>query len=230
LAEKTVVNLSCCFRLLDFVSFHEAASMPTCSWAAYIALFDKLRIQPGMTVFVHGGSGGVGHIAVQLARYHGCRVFASCSPPNVAFVESLGADNVFDYTRSDVRQLLDAATGGVGVDCILDTVGDVARFVDVLRFGGSVCCLKPAALPHPAHLSSRQASIHFLHLDGLFSSDSLTGVFRQVGEETLKLHQAGAFSVCMEVLRTDQIRQGMAQVATGHTRGKFVVDLSKPAP
>jgi NADPH:quinone reductase len=225
-ATKAIVQLNSCFRLNDTISLIEAAAMPTSSWAAYIALFDKLRIQPGMTLFVQGGSGGVGHVAVQLAHFHGCRVLSSCSPRNVAFLASLGADVVIDYTQVDVPEAILSATGGVGVDCILDLVGNAADLVKFLRFGGSICSLGPTTLPLPVQLSCRQVSFHFLHLDGLFRSAALVSVFRQVGVETLKLHQLGAFRMFTESLRANQIHQGLSQIATGHTRGKVVVDLT----
>lgn len=227
LATAAVVDLRSCFKIGDDVSFQEAAAMPTCGWTAYIALFDKLRIQPGMTVLINGGSGGVGHVAVQLARHVGCRVYASCSPRNLDFVASLGANTVIDYTRGDLGSMVRDLTGGAGVDCILDTAGtQLGQLVGCTRFGGSICCLQPQSIgPVGQILALQQISLSFVHLDGLFTSDALTAMFQQVAAETLRLLAHGAFRMCVEPLSVRQILDAAAQVATGHTRGKLVINV-----
>lgn len=227
LSSRTHVDLRCCVKIADSISFRDAAAMPTSCWTAYIALFDKLRIQPGMSIFVNGGSGGVGHVAVQLAKYAGCHVIASCSPRNVSFVKSLGADVVLDYTSADVLEQVALATSDHGVDCLLDTVGGHRAFslAAAVRFGGGMCTLVPSTQPHPLHVVTRQLSIHYVHLSGLHSSENTIGVLRQVGEETLKLFSCGAFRLHLELLNFGQIDASIEQAGSGHTRGKLLFEL-----
>jgi len=106
---------------LDFI---EAAAVPLVLITAWESLFDRARIQAGQKVFVHAGAGGVGHVAVQLARIGGCEVATSVSSDaKAAFVRRLGADHVINYRKQDVTQVLLEWTDGKGVDVAFDTVG-----------------------------------------------------------------------------------------------------------
>jgi len=102
-----------------------AAVLPLVSQTAWEALHLRARIQPGQTVLIHAGAGGVGHVAVQLAKLHGCRVITTAGrEESLAFCRDvLRADEVIDYRRQDVVQAVQALTAGKGVPVALDTVG-----------------------------------------------------------------------------------------------------------
>jgi len=99
------------------VSHAEAASLPIPALTAWQGLYEHARLRPGETVLVHGGSGGVGVFAVQLARLHGARVVATASSRHAGFVSSLGAERVVDYTRVRFEEAVPP------VDVVFDTVG-----------------------------------------------------------------------------------------------------------
>ncbi|HJT99581.1 MAG TPA: NAD(P)-dependent alcohol dehydrogenase [Actinomycetes bacterium] len=107
------------------LSMEEAAAVPMAAVTALQGLGRHGQLQPGQTVLVNGGSGGVGSFAVQLAKAAGTEVTAVTSTPNLELVRSLGADHVVDYTTTDV------AAGGRRYDRVLDTVGN--RSVGELR-------------------------------------------------------------------------------------------------
>src|SRR6185369_12201266 len=109
-------------RSVDHVT---AAILPLVSQTAWEALHLRARIHPGQTVLIHAGAGGVGHIAVQLARLHGCRVITTAGRgESLAFCRDvLHADAVIDYRDGDVVEQVKALTGGRGVPVALDTVG-----------------------------------------------------------------------------------------------------------
>ena len=102
-----------------------AAVLPLVSQTAWEALHLRARIEPGQTVLIHAGAGGVGHVAVQLAKLHGCRVITTASrEESLAFCRDvLRADQVIDYRRQDVVQEVQKLTAGKGVPVALDTVG-----------------------------------------------------------------------------------------------------------
>ena len=102
-----------------------AAVLPLVSQTAWEALHLRARIQPGQTVLIHAGAGGVGHVAVQLAKLHGCRVITTAGrEESLAFCRDvLRADEVIDYRGQDVVQAVQALTAGKGVPVALDTVG-----------------------------------------------------------------------------------------------------------
>jgi NADPH:quinone reductase-like Zn-dependent oxidoreductase len=109
-----------------------AAALPLAALTAWQALFDTAALQPGQRVLVHAGSGGVGHLAIQLAKWRGATVLTTTSAKNAEFVRSLGADEVIDYTIAPFEQ------AARELDLVLDCVGgDVsARSLAVLRPGG----------------------------------------------------------------------------------------------
>ena len=82
----------------------EAAAVPLAALTAWQALFDNAGLENGQHVLIHAGAGGVGHLAIQLAKWKGAHVTATCSSRNTDFVMSLGADDVIDYTQSDFSE------------------------------------------------------------------------------------------------------------------------------
>lgn len=121
-------------------SMREAAALPLAVITAWEALIDHAKVSEGQSVLVHAGAGGVGHIAVQIARAQGAEVFATVSVDKTAIVERLGATAI-DYRTASVEEYVQAHTGGRGFDVVFDTVGGAtldASFVAVKRYSGRV--------------------------------------------------------------------------------------------
>jgi len=119
-----------------------SAALPLVSQTAWEALHLRARIQPGQTVLIHAGAGGVGHVAVQLAKLHGCRVITTAGrEESLAFCRDvLRADEVLDYRGTDVVAQVKALTAGQGVPVAFDTVGgDVfVQCLDCVAVNGHV--------------------------------------------------------------------------------------------
>lgn len=126
------------------VSFEEAASLPLVALTAWQALVERGNLRPGQRVLIHAGTGGVGSIAIQLAKHLGATVATTVSTGNIAFAHELGADVVVDYRTQDFEQLLD------GYDLVLDSLGgkNLEKSLRVLRPGGKAIGL--AGPPDPA--------------------------------------------------------------------------------
>ncbi len=116
------------------VSHDEAASLPLVALTAWQCVVEKGRVAKGQTVLVLAGSGGVGAVAIQIAKHFGARVVTTCSAKNADFVRELGADQVIDYTKESFDAVLD------GVDLVVDTMGgdDFARALRVVRPFGRI--------------------------------------------------------------------------------------------
>ncbi|GHO62460.1 NADPH:quinone reductase [Ktedonobacter sp. SOSP1-52] len=119
------------------LSHAEAAGIPLAALTAWQSLFEVAHLQAGQTILITGGAGGVGHYAIQLAKWKGARVITTTSTRNVDFVRSLGADVAIDYTRESLTETVK------DVDVVLDTIGeDVLRgSFKVVKRGGIVVSL-----------------------------------------------------------------------------------------
>jgi len=123
---------------LDFVT---AAAAPLVLITAWESLFDRARLQTGHKVFIHAGAGGVGHVAIQLAKIAGCEVATSVSSEEKAkLVHELGADHIIRYRDEDVTDSLLQWSNGRGVDVAFDTVGGKAfhQLVPAVRIYGDL--------------------------------------------------------------------------------------------
>jgi NADPH:quinone reductase len=208
----------------------EAAAVPLIFITAWEGLVDRAHVGVGQKVLVHGGAGGVGHMAVQLARAFGAEVFATGSRKDMAYIEQLGATFI-DYRETPVADYVAACTAGRGFDLIYDTVGGAvldASFNAVARFGHVVSALGwgTHAL---APLSFRAASY-----SGVFTLlPILTGKGRahhgEILREATKLIEAGKIMprVDQRHFSLDAVAQAHAAVENGSFSGKIVVDVGQ---
>ena len=131
-------------------SFIEAAAAPLVLITAWGALFDRGGLQSGQTVLIHAGAGGVGHVAIQLAKQIGATVITTVrSEQKAEFVKSLGADEVVIYAQDGFAAAVDDLTGGKGADLVFDTVGSAVfkeSIAVTAHFGRLVTLLDPGEL------------------------------------------------------------------------------------
>ena len=124
LAEYMVADSNLIASMPRNLSFNEAAALPLVAITAWEGLFDRARIQAGDFVLIHGGTGGVGHIAIQLAKAQGARVATTVSSDEKAEIaRQLGADVTINYRTETVEDYVARLTDGNGFDVVFDTVG-----------------------------------------------------------------------------------------------------------
>ncbi|VVE75219.1 zinc-dependent alcohol dehydrogenase family protein [Pandoraea sputorum] len=143
----------------------EAASLPLVGGTAWEALVERAALRVGESVLVHGGAGGVGHVAIQLAKAMGARVFTTAREANVPFVREMGADVVVDYEKEDYVDVILRETNGQGVDVVFDTIGGdtLSRSPDVLAQLGCVVTIVDIAQPQNlVQAWGKNASYHFV--------------------------------------------------------------------
>lgn len=148
-AEYVVIDSRYCARKPRRLSFEQAAAVPLVLITAWEALFDRARLAGDAKVLVHGGAGGVGHVAIQLARRHGAAVCTTVgSAEKAEFARACGAHRVVEYKTEDFVAAALEFSGGDGVDAALDTVGGktLERTCGAVRpYGDLVTLLVPPA-------------------------------------------------------------------------------------
>ncbi|MCJ8319351.1 MAG: zinc-dependent alcohol dehydrogenase family protein [Colwellia sp.] len=160
LAEFMLVDARLMAKKPKTLTMKQAAALPLVSITAYEALVQKMNVKAGDNVLIHGATGGVGHIAVQLAKVLGANVTSTYSPANEALAKTVGADNLVDYTTEEVADYVAKYTDGVGFDKIFDTVsGDnIQKSFEAAKFNGHVSTILP--IEDPLQIALKSLSFH----------------------------------------------------------------------
>jgi putative PIG3 family NAD(P)H quinone oxidoreductase len=138
-AEYACVPVGMAMRVPEFFTWEQAAAIPEVFLTAYLNLFMLGGLQAGESVLIHAGASGVGTAAIQLAREAGARIFATAgTPEKLAKCRELGAMLAINYKQEDFAAVVRGATGGRGVDLILDFIGapNWAANLEALAIGG----------------------------------------------------------------------------------------------
>ena len=202
----------------------EAAAIPTAAITAWEGLFEAGRLGAGQKVLVHGGAGGVGSYAIQLARHAGAEVAATCGPANQDYVRDLGAALAVDYRDGDVGAKL-AHWAPHGVDLILDAVGcgSLQRAPEMVKRGGiiaSVATLVADEIPHDAELAAERG----IHLVPTMSSYARSGT--QLRQLVALFGKGELRSPPLSILPLSEAAEAHRRVQSGHVRGKIVLRVS----
>ncbi|OJH35727.1 zinc-dependent alcohol dehydrogenase family protein [Cystobacter ferrugineus] len=217
-AELTVVEARIIARKPPSLSHEEAAAIPLAGGTAWDAIVRRLQVRVGETVLIHGGAGGVGSFAVQIAKAAGARVLATAGSGNLETLRELGADVVIDYQREDPAQVALRETGGQGVDAVFDTVGKnvipsmpatrpFGRIATILGFNGDVSAFYP-----------RNLTLH-----GVF----LVREGRRLEEMTALIERKHLRPIIQRVLPLESVAEAHRQLDSGHGRGKVVLSVAK---
>lgn len=147
------------------LSHLEAASLTLVGGTAWEALVVRAALRVGESILIHGGAGGVGHVAIQVAKAMGAKVFTTVREANFEFARSLGADVVIDYEKEDYVDAILRETDGHGVDVVFDTIGGntLSRSPDALAQLGRVVSIVDIAQPQNlVQAWGKNASYHFV--------------------------------------------------------------------
>jgi NADPH2:quinone reductase len=164
-AEYHVANENIIGRKPSALSHLEAASLSLVGGTAWEALVVRAALRVGESILIHGGAGGVGHVAIQLAKAIGANVFTTAREDNFAFVRDMGADVVIDYRNEDYVDVIMRETGGRGVDVVFDIIGGntLSRSPDALAQLGRVVTIVDISEPqNVVQAWGKNASYHFV--------------------------------------------------------------------
>ena len=195
------------------IDFEKAAAVPLAATTAWQALVEKAGLRAGQTVLIHGGSGGVGTFAVQIAKARGAKVIATASTANQDLLKQLGVDQPIDYTATKFEDVVR------DVDVVLNAVrGDtLARSYAVVKKGGIIVSITGS--PDPAQLDK-----YGIRGTGLSAYPDA-----KILEELAKLIDAGKITpVVSAVMPLVDVAKAQQQIASHHTRGKVVLKVAEP--
>ena len=229
LAEYAVVDARLLARKPANLSMREAAGLPLVLITAWEGLVDRARVRAGQKVLIHGGAGGVGHVAVQIARAFGAKVFATGSTGQQEIIEGLGATFI-DYRKTSVEAYVAEHTDGEGFDIVYDTVGGEAldaSFKAARVYHGHVVSCLGWGQHSLAPLSFRGATYF-----GVFTLlPLLTGKGREhhgrILQEAARLIEAGSVVPILDPhwFNLESAEAAHELLLSGAAQGRLVIDI-----
>lgn len=233
-AEAIAIQESALTRKPRNVTMREAAALPLVALTAWQVLVETARLQKGQKVFIQAGSGGVGSVAIQLAKHLGAHVATTTGTANVEWVKALGADVVIDYKRQDFAAVLR------DYDVVLASQGsaELARSAQVLKPGGHLVSISGPATPQFAreqglgwplrqvmrflsHGIRRQAARRGVHYSFVFMRADGAQL-----DQITDLVEAGVLRPVVDrVFPLDATAAALAYVEAGRAKGKVVLEV-----
>jgi len=194
------------------VDFVTAAALPLAAVSAYQALVDHIGLKPGQKILIHGGAGGIGSLAIQIAKHLGAYVATTASAAETDFVKSLGADEVIDYQTQDFSALLK------DYDAVFDTVGGETntKSYPILKDGGALVSM---VQPIDETLA-KQYGVQYTQQSSKPTVERLTKIAELVDTGKLKANVDKVFPI-------DQAAEALEYLKTGHPRGKVVLQVKE---
>lgn len=229
-AERVAVDHRAAARKPESLDHEQAAALPLVSLTAWDCIYKRGGVHAGETVLIHAGAGGVGHIAVQLAKIAGCRVITTAGrPETIDLCQKLGADVVINHAREDFVARVQRETGGKGCAVVVDTVGGVVfdQSLECVGINGRMVTIvyNESAKICPA-LFRKNATLH-LEFMGV---PAIYGIHPEAQGETLRtvaeLVDAGRLRPHVgRVIPLDELPDGHRLQETGRAIGKTVVKV-----
>jgi NADPH2:quinone reductase len=233
-AEYTLVHEAHAAAKPKRLSMIEAAAVPLVLITAWEALYDRVALTRGEAVLIHAGAGGVGHVAIQLARLRGARIATTVSGADkAAFARSLGAELTIDYHREDFVAAAQRWTGGRGVDVVLDTVGGEPFYKSfpALRMYGRIATLlsTPCELADVNKARMRNLTVGLVQMTApsFMGNDAARRAQTHMLEEAARLIDQGQLQVRVtSVLPLAGVAEGHRLLEQGHSVGKLVLRVA----
>ena len=213
------------------VSYAEAASIPLVGLTVWEALFDRGNIKIGESILIHGGAGGTGSMAIQLAHWAGLRVYTTASKKNEAFIRNLGAEDIIDYQQNDFVEAINDLTNGRGVNIVLDTVGGevLERSFEAVALNGRVVSIVETQEPlRLMPLFMRNASFHYEFMAlGLNFGEGFEHKRTILFHISQLIERNSIHPVVQKTLMLEDATEAHRLLESRHTRGKIVLMIDQ---
>lgn len=210
IAEYAVANAENIAIKPKEINHIQSGSLPLVGVSAIQALEQHINLTKGQKILIHGGAGGIGSIAIQLAKYLGTYVATTASSKDLEFVKGLGADEVIDYKSQDFSEILK------DFDAVYDLVGGETtdKSFKVLKKGGILVSMVGA----PSEELAKQYEVKVIGQNTETNSKNLSRLAGLVDQGVIKPQVAKIFPL-------EQTREAFEYVETGHPKGKVVINV-----
>lgn len=211
-------------------SMQQAAALPLVAITAWDALFNKAKLEPGQSVLIHGGVGGVGHIAIQLAKWRGAKVYATVTKDeDFSLVKSMGALEAINAFKEEVPAYVQRLTDERGFDVVFDTIGgpNLDRSFAAAAMNGCVATTAARTTHDLSPMHAKSLSLHAVYM----LLPLLTGIGREAhGQALAKIAEVADQGLIKplideQVFTLETISQAHAFLESGKALGKVVVNV-----
>lgn len=217
-------------KLPEEIPYEVAAVSPAAGFTAYQTIIQKFKPEPGKKILIHGGAGGVGGYAIQLAKLCGLTVYTTCLGRDIEYAKSLGANVAIDFTKEDVCAEISQLTGGRGVDYVLNTINSesATKDLDILAFNGQIAVT--AGFPNFSELRfyDKGISIHEIALGVPFTSgdyDAQCDIAR-IGDKFAELLAQGKIMPPkLTVISLEEVPEYLVKMQERKVTGKIVAKI-----
>ncbi len=192
------------------LDFNQAASLPLVGVSAWQALTQHLKLQSGQKIFIHGGAGGIGTVAIQIAKNIGAYVATTATGGGVEYVKKLGADEVIDYKSQNFMEVLS------GYDAVFDTVGgdDFNKALDILRRGGTAVTM----IATPDEAKAKELEVTVIRQGTKVTAEALDALRELVESDIVTSHVDKVFPLA-------EVKQAFEARESGMVSGKVVIEI-----
>ncbi|MBT3927905.1 MAG: zinc-dependent alcohol dehydrogenase family protein [Rhodospirillaceae bacterium] len=213
------------------LDMREAAALPLVTITAWEGLFDRANLEAGQSVLVHGGAGGVGHAAIQLAKAKGAKVYATVSSAvKGEIARGLGADDIINYRDESVEQYVERLTGGKGFDLVYDATGgdQLELSFEAARISGQVVTIVSQFTSDLTLMHIKGLSLHVVFMLIPMLHDMEREAHGKLLHEAGELAEAGKLRPLIDERRftLGEIADAHRHLEAGQAVGKVVIDIA----
>ncbi|WP_348760457.1 zinc-dependent alcohol dehydrogenase family protein [uncultured Salinisphaera sp.] len=216
----------------DSLDWRQTAALPLVTITAWEALVDRAGVRPGDHILIHGGTGGVGHIAVQLAKSLGARVATTVSTQDkAAIAERLGADDIIYYKDEAVADYVARVTAGRGFDVVMDATGgsDIAKSFDAARVNGQVVTIVSQYEADLTPMHAKSLTLHVVLMLTAMLHGIDPGHHGEILTKAARLVETGELEPLLDERRftLSDVPDAHRHLTSGQAIGKIVIDIGE---
>ncbi|MEC0301210.1 zinc-dependent alcohol dehydrogenase family protein [Peribacillus frigoritolerans] len=210
------------------LTMEEAAALPLVAITAWEALFNRAHLVPGQDILIHAATGGVGHIAIQLAKWQGATVYTTASSQEkLEIATRLGADVTIHYQEESVHDYVQKYTAGKGFDVVFDTVGgeNLDRSFEAAAVHGTVAAIAARSTHDLSQVHSKGLSLHVTFMLLKILNKDMHKQYGEILKKVAKVVEEGKLSPLVDpnIFTFDEVSKAHEYMESGKAIGKIVL-------